>query len=54
MGLGFMDSGYNARYDINGDAQVDIGDVSLARGFQGFINEGYTDTKEWLDLYPKP
>jgi hypothetical protein len=51
MGIGFGDDNYNARYDINSSGDIDISDVSLARGFQGFNVEGYEDTKEWLLEY---
>jgi hypothetical protein len=49
IGVGFGDSAYDARYDINGNGDVQNSDVSLARGFQSFQIEGYGDTKEWLD-----
>jgi hypothetical protein len=39
---------YEARFDINGDDQIDSDDVDLIRFFQAFHIEGYTDTLEWL------
>jgi hypothetical protein len=44
-------SSKNFRYDINADNAFTKGDVDIARGFQGFGAEDYTDTKEWLLYY---
>jgi hypothetical protein len=53
-GNGLGDPAYNARYDINGNGDIEIGDVSTARGLRGFKIEGYTDTQEWLDWNSQP
>jgi subtilisin family serine protease len=47
----FYDPQYNAKYDLNGSGDVDIGDVSLAKGLQGFKPRGYLDTQVWFDKY---
>ena len=51
IGYAFGDSGYDARYDINGNTEIEIGDISLVKSFQGFHIQGYIDTNEWLEEY---
>jgi len=51
LGYTFGDGGYDARYDINGNTEIEIGDISLVKFFQGFHIEGYEDTSEWLKEY---
>jgi len=51
LGYDYGDSNYDARYDINGNAAIEIGDISLVKSFQGFHIEGYHDTSEWIKEY---
>jgi hypothetical protein len=54
VGFNINDIEYNARYDINGNRGIDVGDVSLVKFFQGFHTQGYQDTHEWLIEYRQP
>jgi len=51
IGYVFTDKAYDARYDINGNTEIETGDLSLVKFFQGFHYEGYEDTSEWLNEY---
>jgi|GEM_PF-1024335 len=47
VGLNYLDTNYEARYDVNGDGLIDSDDITLIRLFQGFHVEGYMDTYNW-------
>jgi len=51
IGYAFGDVGYEAQYDINGNTEIEIGDISLVKSYQGFHIQGYVDTNEWLEEY---
>jgi len=50
-GYDFGSRNYDTKYDINGNGEIEAGDISLVKFLRGFHIEGYTDTKEWLDEY---
>ena len=50
-GYDFFNRNYDAKYDTNGNGEIEAADISLVKFLQGFHIEGYTDTKEWLDEY---
>ena len=51
VGYSFGDSGYDARYDINGNREIDVTEVSLVKSYQGFTIDGYIETHDWIMEY---
>jgi hypothetical protein len=45
------DDKYETTYDTNGNAEIEDGDISLVKYYQGFDHEAYMDTMEWLSEY---
>jgi hypothetical protein len=46
-----IDPNYEAKYDLNGDRNINLADYNLILEYQGFSFEAYNDTMDWILEY---